>query len=49
MVPVSSVFVSLIVHLLITGLALAGVRLFYYYEIEDFTVNPRWKSEHFDN
>ena len=48
MVPVSSIFGSLIVHLVITGLFLGGARFFYSYQIKDFTVNPKWKSEHKD-
>lgn len=48
MVPSSSVLGSLVVHLIITGLFLAGARFYYGYQMTDYTVNPKWKSEHKD-
>lgn len=48
MTPVSQTVTSYIIHLVLAGLFLLAIRVLYYFQIQDFTVNPKWKSEHFD-
>ena len=48
MIPSSQIIVTFIQQALVTVLLIIGGRVLYYFQIQDFTVNPRWKSEHFD-
>ena len=48
MIPSSQVIVNLVQQVVLVVLLIVGVRILYYFQIQDFTVNPNWKSEHFD-
>lgn len=48
MIPALQSIIQLVLQILWIGLMFLLIRIFYSVQIADFTVNPRWKSEHFD-
>jgi membrane-associated phospholipid phosphatase len=48
MAPSSQTIAGYVVHVVVVLIALLGIRVLYYFQVQDFTVNPKWKSEHHD-
>jgi membrane-associated phospholipid phosphatase len=48
MAPSSQTITGYVVHLVVVLIALLAIRVLYYFQVMDFTVNPKWKSEHHD-
>jgi len=48
MLPNSKTLGYFLIHLIFMGVLLIIARVFYHFQIKDFTVNPGWKSEHYD-
>ena len=48
MIPSSQITFFFIQNAVLIILLIIGGRVLYYFQTQDFTVNPKWKSEHFD-
>jgi membrane-associated phospholipid phosphatase len=48
MIHSSNIITNLVVHIVPLILMIVVNRVVYYFQVKDFTVNPKWKSEHFD-
>lgn len=49
MIPLSQIVITSIQQLVFTVLLIVLLRVYYSFQVDGFTVNPKWKSEHLDD